>query len=121
MTNHAQLIAAAEVLGVDACGDCDPCIGGRPDQCAVSPYPNWLASLDACFVDIVTAMRKHGFCLELYQRGDRSWVAKFDHEKRRSCFIGQDPTAPRGIVKAFLIYNNRWVDRPDNQRKGGND
>lgn len=20
-----------------ACGDCDPCLGGRPDQCAVSP------------------------------------------------------------------------------------
>jgi len=21
------------------CGDCDPCIGGRPDQCAISPPP----------------------------------------------------------------------------------
>lgn len=22
-----------------ACGDCDPCLFGRPDQCAVSPLP----------------------------------------------------------------------------------
>lgn len=23
--------------GIEPCGDCDPCLGGRPDQCAVSP------------------------------------------------------------------------------------
>jgi hypothetical protein len=23
-----------------SCGDCDPCIGGRPDQCALLPSPN---------------------------------------------------------------------------------
>lgn len=22
-----------------ACGDCDPCLGGRPDQCALLPNP----------------------------------------------------------------------------------
>lgn len=22
------------------CGDCDPCLGGRPDQCALFPSPN---------------------------------------------------------------------------------
>lgn len=24
---------------IESCGDCDPCCGGRPDQCAVSQQP----------------------------------------------------------------------------------
>jgi len=24
----------------DGCGDCDPCLGGRPDQCAIMGTPN---------------------------------------------------------------------------------
>ena len=27
------------VVVMETCGDCDPCIGGRPDQCAVGGYP----------------------------------------------------------------------------------
>ena len=23
----------------EPCGDCDPCLGGRPDQCAINPAP----------------------------------------------------------------------------------
>ena len=28
------------VLPLEPCGDCDPCLGGRPDQCAICPTPN---------------------------------------------------------------------------------
>ena len=28
------------VLPPEHCGDCDPCLGGRPDQCAICPTPN---------------------------------------------------------------------------------
>ena len=28
------------VLPLEPCGDCDPCCGGRPDQCAITPTPN---------------------------------------------------------------------------------
>lgn len=27
-----------------SCGDCDPCTGGRPDQCALLPSPNDLGA-----------------------------------------------------------------------------
>lgn len=26
-------------IELESCGDCDPCVGGRPDQCAISPKP----------------------------------------------------------------------------------
>ena len=28
------------VLPPEPCGDCDPCCGGRPGQCAICPTPN---------------------------------------------------------------------------------
>ena len=121
MLDNDQLIAVAEVLGFKDVRQANlpsnlpsllwsaiPPIPDHPDHRIL--IKDYLASLDACFADIVRQMRNAGFCLELYQRGDCSWVAKFDHEKRRSYFVGQDPSAPRAIVKAFLIYNNRWIE-----------
>jgi len=32
-----RLKAALDKCNPQACGDCDPCIGGRPDQCAIAP------------------------------------------------------------------------------------
>jgi len=114
MTDHAQLIAVAEVLGVDACGDCDPCIGGRPDQCAVSPYPNWLTSLDACFADIVREMNKQGWKITLHQKTEKLWACQFSKTETGKVvpvtILDHAPTAPRAIVKAFLMFNNRWIE-----------
>jgi hypothetical protein len=31
------LAAAEKVFPPEPCGDCDPCLGGRPDQCAICP------------------------------------------------------------------------------------
>jgi hypothetical protein len=103
MLDTDQLIAVAEVLGVDACGDCDPCIVGRPDQCAVSPYPNWLTSLDACFGDIVPAAKGYFELSKHPATGE--WYCYFG--PRNGAFA---TTAPRAIVKAFLKFNNRWIE-----------
>lgn len=46
MTLREQQIAIMKVCG-DGCGDCDHCVGGRPDQCAVAIKPNYLGDLNA--------------------------------------------------------------------------
>lgn len=33
---HSNSVTQKENWG---CGDCDPCIGGRPDQCAIGAFP----------------------------------------------------------------------------------
>ncbi len=38
--NHINNLSQIRAGGDMPCGDCDPCIGGRPDQCALSPSPN---------------------------------------------------------------------------------
>jgi len=38
--NHINNLSPIRAGGDMPCGDCDPCIGGRPDQCALSPSPN---------------------------------------------------------------------------------
>jgi hypothetical protein len=38
----------------DPCGDCDPCCGGRPDQCAITPKPIRWVQTDNPATDVLT-------------------------------------------------------------------
>lgn len=38
-THPAPKADEEQIVGWQSCGDCDPCIGGRPDQCAVGRIP----------------------------------------------------------------------------------
>jgi len=106
MLDNDQLIAVAEVLGYGV-------LENYPGQLAKGgiKHPDWLTSLDACFADIVPSAKGY---FELSRHpATGEWYCYFG--PRKGAF---DATAPRAIVKAFLMHNNRWVDQPDNQRKG---
>jgi len=113
MSDKEQLIAVAEVLGKR----------GTVQEIPLGDWwrklPPYLTSLDACFADIVPWMRKEGWMMTL-ETGllpDTQYFCQFQNARAHR-ITASSPTAPRAIVKAFLIYNNRWVDQPDNQRKG---
>jgi len=125
MTDQEQLIAVAEVLGYTPHSvRAHNSMWFRPGEKnrlleRTVRLGNWLTSLDACFADIVPAMKKEGWLFDLENSsGDpESWCCGFF--KTAICpIMATAPTAPRAIVKAFLMHNNRWVDQPDNQRKG---
>ena len=144
MNDNEQLIAVAEVLGrkwhrftsatqetwIDLLKPAEWIARHGGVECAdpdISTWTNagdlpWLTSLDACNTDIIPAMKKEGwlFDLENSPADPESWCCAF-LKSRNGPIMATAPTAPRAIVKAFLMYNNRWVDQPENQRKGGNE
>ena len=129
MLNNDQLIAVAEVLGWKNVGlyvggiRFDRMQGVPPEwQSTNHDVPDYLTSLDACFADIVPWMRREGwlFHLENSCADPEPWFCTFSKIATRH-IKATAPTAPRAIVKAFLMHNNRWTDQPDNQTKGGSE
>jgi hypothetical protein len=47
MTDQEINIAIADECGEFPCNDCDPCLGGRPDQCAISRIKSYTTDLNA--------------------------------------------------------------------------
>jgi len=143
VSDQDQLIAVAEVLGVDewllekgglyyqanySGYTAEVCAAGRYSEAHAkhhakgcsgevkavkAPFRNWLTSLDACFADIIPAMDKQNFDFELnHWSDDPEWECAFfnggkGYDERARAAAS---TAPRAIVKAFLIYNNRWIE-----------
>ena len=125
MNDNDQLIAVAEVLGwkkLDTPKRLNAgfqgwvnCFWQSPQQrgssLAEKDLPNWLTSLDACFADIVPAMKKEGWLFDLENSfaDPESWYCVF-FDRNGGPITATAPTAPRAIVKAFLMFNGRWIE-----------
>lgn len=58
------------VFGLPPCGDCDPCLGGRSDQCAINPAKDYPTDPAAAMMVLEKCATKLGLTsVEIYHNG----------------------------------------------------
>lgn len=100
----AQPEQRGEVV-METCGDCDPCIGGRPDQCAVGGYPVFRDAPAPAVPDAVYQAIDHArnvlaeiyakYSLKIGPYASQAQVANGELARARA-MLAATPEAPRG-------------------------